>query len=62
MLVTEEKADIIGTLLEHVCGTCAYARMDDRLPRDKRICRDGYGYKHMTNKGCGAWTPPEGER
>lgn len=38
------------------CGTCVHARVDDRLPQDKRICRDGYGYKHMNTKGCGAWT------
>lgn len=55
VLRTEEEVDIIEELLKHVCGTCAEAREDDNLPSHKRICREGYGLKHMMNKGCGAW-------
>lgn len=61
MLVYEGKVDIIGKLLEHVCGTCAEAREDDNLPSDKRICYEGYGLKHMMAKGCGAWRAIESE-
>jgi len=61
MLVTDEKTDIIDEILKHVCGTCVHARPDERLAADKRVCRDGYGFKHIMNKGCRAWRTRESE-
>lgn len=53
-MLTEEKA-VIRTTIEHVCGTCGEARGDENLPANKLICREGYGIKHIENKGCPAW-------
>jgi len=61
MLITHEKADIIGELLKHTCRTCAHARTDDNLPDNKRICLEGYGFKHMMTKSCSEWTSEVGD-
>jgi hypothetical protein len=36
------------------CGTCRHARTDQNLDPDLRICREGYGIKHIDNT-CRVW-------
>jgi hypothetical protein len=62
MLVINEDVDIMEKLLEHVCGTCAHAKLNENLSSHKRICADGYGFRHLMAKGCGAWSDAEIEK
>lgn len=56
VITTDEPVDIIEELLKHVCGTCGHARTDGNLRSDKCSRSEGYGFKHVKDKGCGAWT------
>lgn len=37
------------------CGDCRHARPDQNLDDDLRICREGYGIKHVLAKACKIW-------